>query len=119
LQLLGVCDRYDYSNKLTFAKYLQYNDRTDTQYQLLDGKLIPISFCTAKHGGISKRGKFSFSDYLSQRIFRAFITPQAPIANKPNADVGSGTDVGDSESSTHGYSSEVQSKFNRRPVCII
>ncbi|WP_234017252.1 Uma2 family endonuclease [Nostoc sp. 'Lobaria pulmonaria (5183) cyanobiont'] len=42
------------TKKFTFAEYLKYNDGTDTQYELVDGELIPISLGTGKHGGISK-----------------------------------------------------------------
>lgn len=49
-------------NKLTFAEYLQYSDRTDTQYELVDGELIPMSLGTGKHGGISKFLERTFDD---------------------------------------------------------
>ncbi|OUL20756.1 hypothetical protein BV378_29035 [Nostoc sp. RF31YmG] len=42
------------TKKLTFADCLKYDDGTDTQYELVDGELIPISLGTGKHGGISK-----------------------------------------------------------------
>ncbi|MEH2293562.1 Uma2 family endonuclease [Nostoc sp.] len=50
------------TKKLTFAEYLKYNDGTDTQYELVDGELIPMSLGTCKHGGISKFLERSFDD---------------------------------------------------------
>ncbi|KAF3888295.1 MULTISPECIES: Uma2 family endonuclease [Nostocales] len=48
--------------KLTFEEYLQYNDGTDTQYELVDGELIPMSLGTGKHGRISKFLERKFDD---------------------------------------------------------
>ncbi|MHC0062979.1 Uma2 family endonuclease [Nostoc sp. UIC 10890] len=50
------------TKKFTFAEYLKYNDGTDTQYELVDGELIPMSLGTGKHGGISKFLERSFDD---------------------------------------------------------
>ncbi|MFK0732953.1 MAG: Uma2 family endonuclease [Gloeotrichia echinulata GP01] len=50
------------TKKLTFAEYLKYNDGTDTQYELVDGELIPMSVGTGKHGGISKFLERTFDD---------------------------------------------------------
>jgi Uma2 family endonuclease len=50
------------TKKLTFAEYLKYNDGTDTQYELVDGELIPMSLGTLMHGGISKFLERSFDD---------------------------------------------------------
>ncbi len=50
------------TKKLTFAEYLNYNDGTDTQYELVDGELIPMSLGTDKHGGISKFLERCFDD---------------------------------------------------------
>jgi Uma2 family endonuclease len=38
--------------KMSFTEYLKYNDETDTQYELVDGELIPMSLGTGKHGDI-------------------------------------------------------------------
>ncbi|MEH2142916.1 Uma2 family endonuclease [Nostoc sp.] len=54
------------TKKLTFAEYLKYNDGTDTQYELVDGELIPMSVGTGKHGGISKFLERSFDDESSK-----------------------------------------------------
>lgn len=40
------------TQKLTFEEYLAYNDGTDTRYELVDGKLVPVSLGTGKHGAI-------------------------------------------------------------------
>ncbi|MEM9538851.1 MAG: Uma2 family endonuclease [Cyanobacteria bacterium P01_E01_bin.42] len=50
------------SKKLTFAEYLQYDDGTNTRYELVEGELIPMSIGTGRQGAISK--------YL-ERIFDA------------------------------------------------
>lgn len=55
------------TKKLTFAEYLKYNDGTDTQYELVDGELIPMSLGTGKHGGISKFLERSFDDESAKR----------------------------------------------------
>ncbi|MEH2363068.1 Uma2 family endonuclease [Nostoc sp.] len=53
------------TKKLTFAEYLKYNDGNDTQYELVDGELIPMSLGTGKHGGISKFLERSFDDEIA------------------------------------------------------
>ncbi len=40
------------TQKLTFETYLAYDDGTDTQYELVDGELVPMSLGTGKHGNI-------------------------------------------------------------------
>jgi Uma2 family endonuclease len=39
---------------LTFDEYLNYNDGTDTRYELVKGELIPMSLGTGKHGNVAK-----------------------------------------------------------------
>jgi Uma2 family endonuclease len=36
------------TQKLTFAEYLQYDDGTDTTYELVDGDLIPMCCCFSR-----------------------------------------------------------------------
>lgn len=50
------------TKRLTFEEYLKYDDGTDTQYELVDGELIPMSLGTGKHGGISKFLERTFDD---------------------------------------------------------
>jgi Uma2 family endonuclease len=57
------------TKKLTFVEYLKYNDGTDTQYELVDGELIPMSLGTGQHGGISKFLERSFDDEIAKRGF--------------------------------------------------
>jgi len=38
--------------RLTFEEYLNYDDGTDTRYELVDGQLVPMSLGTGKHGAI-------------------------------------------------------------------
>ncbi|MDY7012618.1 MAG: Uma2 family endonuclease [Cyanobacteriota bacterium] len=42
------------TQKLTFEDYLKYEDGTDTQYELVDGALVPMSVGTGEHGIISE-----------------------------------------------------------------
>ena len=42
------------TQKLTFAEYLQYDDGTNTRYELVDGELIPMSVGTGRHGAIAE-----------------------------------------------------------------
>jgi Uma2 family endonuclease len=53
------------TKKVTFTEYLKYNDGTDTQYELVDGELIPMSLGTLQHGGISKFLERSFDDEIA------------------------------------------------------
>jgi Uma2 family endonuclease len=50
------------TQKLTVAEYLQYDDGTDTTYELVDGDLIPMSLGTGKHGAVSKFLERTFDD---------------------------------------------------------
>ncbi|HEY9604567.1 MAG TPA: Uma2 family endonuclease, partial [Allocoleopsis sp.] len=50
------------TKKLTFEEYLQYDDGTDTHYELVDGELIPMSLGTGKHGAIAKFLERTFDD---------------------------------------------------------
>jgi len=49
---------------LNLAEYLNYNDGTDSRYELVKGELIPMSLGTGKHGEIA--------DFLNS-VFRAEI----------------------------------------------
>ncbi|GAB4179484.1 MAG: Uma2 family endonuclease [Coleofasciculaceae cyanobacterium] len=40
------------TKRLTFEDYLNYDDGTDTRYELVDGELVPMSLGTGKHGSI-------------------------------------------------------------------
>jgi Uma2 family endonuclease len=50
------------TKKFTFAEYLQYDDGTDTQYELVDGELIPMSLGTGKHGAVTEFLNDCFKD---------------------------------------------------------
>jgi Uma2 family endonuclease len=52
------------TQKLTFAEYLQYDDGTDTTYELVDGDLIPMSLGTGKHGAVAKFLERAFDDEI-------------------------------------------------------
>ncbi|MGD2180368.1 Uma2 family endonuclease [Lusitaniella coriacea] len=55
------------TKKLSFAEYLQYNDGTDTVYELVEGELIPMSLGTGKHGGIIEFINDCFKEKLKAR----------------------------------------------------
>ena len=40
--------------RVTFSDYLTYFDGSDTKYELVAGKLIPMSLATRKYGAIMK-----------------------------------------------------------------
>jgi Uma2 family endonuclease len=52
--------------KLTFEEYLKYNDGTDTQYELVEGELIPMSLGTGQHGAITKFLERAFDDEIAR-----------------------------------------------------
>jgi Uma2 family endonuclease len=52
--------------KMSFTEYLKYNDETDTQYELVDGELIPMSLGTGKHGDIIEFINDLFKDIIKQ-----------------------------------------------------
>ncbi|HBL11488.1 MAG TPA: Uma2 family endonuclease [Cyanobacteria bacterium UBA11162] len=55
------------TQKLTFEDYLNYDDRTDTRYELVNGELIPMSLGTGKHGAITEFLNDSFKDEIRQQ----------------------------------------------------
>jgi Uma2 family endonuclease len=40
--------------RLTFEEYLNYDDGSDTRYELVKGELVPTSLGTGKHGNMAK-----------------------------------------------------------------
>jgi Uma2 family endonuclease len=52
--------------KLTFEEYLKYDDGTDTRYELVEGKLIPMSLATGKHGAIIRCLERQFESEIEQ-----------------------------------------------------
>lgn len=55
------------TKKLTFAEYLQYDDGTDTLYELVEGELIPMSLGTGKHGGITEFLNDGFKEEIKKQ----------------------------------------------------
>lgn len=55
------------TQKLTFKDYLNYNDRTDTRYELVNGELIPMSLGTGQHGAITEFLNDAFKDEIRQQ----------------------------------------------------
>ncbi|MGB3193068.1 MAG: Uma2 family endonuclease [Limnoraphis sp.] len=53
------------TQKLTFEDYLNYEDGTDTRYELVDGELIAMSLGTGKHGAIIRFLLLQFESILS------------------------------------------------------
>jgi Uma2 family endonuclease len=55
------------TQKLTFEEYLNYDDNTDTRYELVDGELVPMSLGTGKHGGIAEFLHEQFRSQIQQK----------------------------------------------------
>lgn len=53
------------TEKMSFQEYLQYQDETDTSYELVDGELIAMSLGTGKHGALAKSLERIFDDEIS------------------------------------------------------
>lgn len=72
------------TQKLTFAEYLNYNDGTDTRYELVDGSLVAMSLGTGRHGRIIKFIDDRFNaaiaeaglDWTSQRLTVGVQSPR-------------------------------------------
>lgn len=54
------------TEKMSFQEYLQYDDETDTLYELVDGELIPMSLATGKHGNITEFINDIFKSIIKQ-----------------------------------------------------
>ena len=52
--------------RLTFEEYLNYEDDSDTRYELVKGELIPMSLGTGRHGKVIKL----IDDQLNKSIHR-------------------------------------------------
>jgi Uma2 family endonuclease len=55
------------TQKLTFEEYLNYDDGTDTRYELVDGELVAMSLGTGKHGGIAEFLHEQFRSQIQQK----------------------------------------------------
>jgi Uma2 family endonuclease len=55
------------TQKLTFEEYLNYDDGTDTRYELVDGELAAISLGIGKHGGIAEFLHEQFRSQIQQK----------------------------------------------------
>ena len=60
--------------KITFETYLNYEDGTNTRYELVDGELIPMSLGTGKHGAII--------EFLNDRFRQEIRQQQLPWTSK-------------------------------------
>ncbi|MBD2101433.1 Uma2 family endonuclease [Leptolyngbya sp. FACHB-261] len=66
------------TNRLTFAEYLKHDDGTDTQYELVNGELIPMSLGSGKHGAILKFLERSFDAEIA-RLGREWVALQSVV----------------------------------------
>jgi Uma2 family endonuclease len=55
------------TQKITFEEYLNYDDGTDTRYELVDGELVAMSLGTGKHGGIAEFLHERFRHQIQQK----------------------------------------------------
>jgi Uma2 family endonuclease len=51
------------TQRLTLADYCQYDDGSDTRYELLNGELIPMALGLGQHGEIA--------DFLNRQFYQA------------------------------------------------
>ena len=65
--------------RLSFAEYLTYDDGTDTRYELVDGKLVPMSLGVGLHGAIIKFLERQF-DAESDRLKLGWVALQSAVA---------------------------------------
>lgn len=54
------------TDRLTLEDYLQYDDGSDTRYELVNGELVPMSLGTEKHGAILKFLEHTFDSQASE-----------------------------------------------------
>jgi Uma2 family endonuclease len=66
------------TKRFTFEEYLRYDDGTDTQYELVNGELIPMSLGSGQHGAIIKFLEKSL-DAESARLGRDWVALQASV----------------------------------------
>ncbi|MFN6535264.1 MAG: Uma2 family endonuclease [Nostoc sp. EkiNYC01] len=73
------------TKRLTFKEYLAYDDDTDTQYELLNGKLIPVSLGSGQYGAVTEFLNVSFRaeilrlklDWTSKQMVIGVRSPRA------------------------------------------
>ncbi|AVH74026.1 protein of unknown function DUF820 [Nostoc sp. 'Lobaria pulmonaria (5183) cyanobiont'] len=53
------------TSKLIFEEYLKYDDGTDTRYELVNKKLIPMSLESRQHGAKCRFKDFNLSVFFS------------------------------------------------------
>ena len=64
--------------RVTFSDYLTYFDGSDTKYELVAGKLIPMSLATRKHGAIMKFLEQTFDTEI-ERLSLPWIALQRTV----------------------------------------
>lgn len=57
------------NSRLTFADYLTYFDGSDTRYELVNGKLIPIAIGTGEHGETLHRIYKAFDSEIDKHSY--------------------------------------------------
>ncbi len=57
------------NSRLTFADYLTYFDGSDTRYELVNGKLIPIAIGTGEHGETLNRIYKAFDSEIDKQSY--------------------------------------------------
>ncbi|MBD2077242.1 Uma2 family endonuclease [Phormidium sp. FACHB-592] len=58
---------YVLDRELTFEEYLAYDDGTDTRYELVKGRLVPMNPPRGRHGKVTKRLLVKFDQAIEQQ----------------------------------------------------
>ncbi|WP_448562230.1 Uma2 family endonuclease [Trichothermofontia sp.] len=66
------------TQRITFEEYLNYDDGTDTRYELVNGELVAISLGTGLHGEITNFLSTTFQAEI-QRLGRSWVSRQMMI----------------------------------------
>lgn len=58
---------YVLDRELTFEEYLAYDDGTDTRYELVDGRLVPMNPPRGRHVKVTKRLSLKLDEAIEQQ----------------------------------------------------
>ncbi|MCX7593009.1 MAG: Uma2 family endonuclease [Fischerella sp.] len=75
------------TKKFTFEEYLNYDDGTDTRYELVNGELVPMSLGSGQHGAIMHFLEQTFNGEIARLVrdwiaLKALVGVRSPRAGK-------------------------------------